>query len=76
MPDKEDLHPTERIAIIARALTIGEQPTTAEVAHMVGLSRQGAWEMLDKLSRVLPIVQDRTVDGRLVWHCIDANSIR
>lgn len=76
MPNTIDLSPTERIAIVAHHLSIGEQLSTADVASLTGLSRCGAWEMLDKLSRVLPIAQDRTKDNGSVWYIISDFSIR
>jgi hypothetical protein len=72
MPNKDsDLCPTERIAIVTAALAVGRRLSTADVAALVGISRCGAWEMLNKLSRVLPIMQIRGDDGRLVWHRCD-----
>ena len=68
--------PTERVAIVTAALAVGKQLTTAEVAQLVGLSRCGAWELLSKLSRVLPIMQTRGDDGRLVWHRCDTNHLQ
>jgi molybdenum-dependent DNA-binding transcriptional regulator ModE len=74
MPD-DDLLPTERAAVLVRRLTLGEAITTAQAARLVGVSRQAAWLMLTKLSRVLPIVQDRD-GGRLVWKSIDTNLVQ
>ena len=71
MPSTADLTPTERIAIVTHHLATGKQLTTADVANLVGVTRCGAWEMLSKLSRVLPIAQDRNDEGRLVWHSIE-----
>jgi len=76
MPNTIDLSPTERIAIVAYHLSIGEQLSTADAASLTGLTRFGAWEMLDKLSRVLPIAQDRTKDNGPVWYIISDFSIR
>ena len=52
---------TERVGIVARRLALGECGTTVEIAAWVGISRQAAWEMLTKLSRVNPIT---IIDGR------------
>lgn len=57
---------TERVARVAWRLANGGALTTAEAAQIAGIGHRGAWAMLDKLSRVLPIVQ---VDGR--WRLAD-----
>lgn len=46
---------TERVGIVVRRLALGETGTTTEIAAWVGISRQAAWGMLTKLSRVNPI---------------------
>lgn len=61
-----DTSATERIGIVAWHLAEGRPLTTSEAAHLVGIGHRGAWAMLGKLSRVLPIVQ---VDG--VWQLAD-----
>lgn len=59
---------TERIGVVVRRLTLGESATTAEIAGWCGISRQAAWEMLTKLSRVNPIT---IIDGKwcdeVIW---------
>jgi Mn-dependent DtxR family transcriptional regulator len=57
----DDLITTERVGIVTRRLALGERGTTAEIAEWVGISRQSAWEMLTKLSRVNPLT---IVDGK------------
>lgn len=52
----DDMITTERVGIVAHRLALGEAGTTMEIAAWIGLSRQSTWKMLDKLSRVLPIV--------------------
>jgi len=55
----DELLPTERVAIVVRLLfREGQALTSAEIAIRVGLTRRGAWRMMTKLSRVLPIYQD------------------
>lgn len=61
-----DTNTTERVAKVAWRLSTGGALTTAEAAQLAGITARGAWRMLDKLSRVLPIVQ---VDG--VWRLAD-----
>lgn len=55
---------TERIGLVVHRLTRGEFATTAEIAGWTGLTRVGAWLMMNKLSRVLPLA---LVDGK--WSC-------
>jgi len=50
---------TERVALLCYALFVHEaQLTTAEVAHMLGVTLDGAYKMLAKMSCVVPICQD------------------
>ena len=49
---------TERAALIAWHLAHGEAMRTSDVVMMTGLERQGAWKLMCRLSRVLPIYQD------------------
>ena len=60
----DDLITTERVGIVVHRLSRGEVGSTMEIAAWVGISRVGAWLMLDKLSRVLPL---NMVDGRLQY---------
>lgn len=69
MPETDSLVTTERVAIVAWKLAAGASPTTSEIAAMVGISRSGAWEMMSRLSRVLPIHQVRN-GRRLEWHIV------
>ena len=46
---------TERVALVVHRLAQGERATTKEIADWIGLTRFGAWEMLSRISRVLPI---------------------
>jgi len=61
--DKHETLPTERVGIVVYTLmdNRGEKFTTAYFAQMIGLQHHSTWEMLCKLSRVLPIIQD--LDG-------------
>lgn len=61
---EEELVTTERVGVVVHRLTLGECASTAEIAEWTGLTRVGAWLMMDKLSRVLPVVM---VDGQ--WRC-------
>lgn len=57
MVQESELIPTERVAIVVWRLRDGESLSTAEVALAVGLTNSGAWRLLQKLSRVLPVYQ-------------------
>ena len=47
--------PQERAAIVAWRLAIGEELTTLDVAYSTGLSIRRSQELLNELSRVVPI---------------------
>lgn len=57
MPDDE-LIVTERIAITVYVLCQGGTVTPHYVANAVGITPNGAWKMLSKLSRVLPLTEE------------------
>lgn len=61
--------PQEKAAIITEYLTLGQRLTTREIADMVGLTRQGAWSMMMRLSRVLGYNRDD--EGK--WFRIEVN---
>lgn len=61
---------TERVAVVTARLVRGEFGTTLEIAEWVGLTRSGAWEMLTKIARVLPVI---LVDG--CWQITDPNML-
>ena len=48
--------PTERIGLIVWQLAHGEALTVNQVADIAGITYQGAWRMLEKLSRAIPIL--------------------
>lgn len=52
-----ELVPTERVAIVVRCLMQGRALTTREVADMTGISSHGAYQMLSRMSRVVPVYQ-------------------
>jgi hypothetical protein len=49
---------TERAALITWHLAHGEMLQTRDVAEMTGMTMAGAWILMIRLSRVLPIYQD------------------
>ena len=52
---------TERAALVAWHLAHGEIMQTRDVAELTGLSMWGAWHLMLRLSRVIPVYQ--TGDG-------------
>lgn len=56
--EEDDLITTERVTIIAWELALGGTVTPKQVSEMTGISTNGAWRMLDKMSRVRPIAED------------------
>ena len=56
MPDcPEELVAQERAALVTWWLARGGQLTTRVIATRLGMSYGGAWDMMQKLARVLPI---------------------
>ena len=50
----------EKAALITWHLAHGEGLQTRDIVKLTGLTRQGAWELMQHLSRVIPIYQDDT----------------
>jgi len=46
---------SERVAIVTWFLMSGHRMRTAEIATLTGISRQGAFALMERISRVLPI---------------------
>lgn len=65
----DDLVAQERAALITRRLTQGERMRTTDVADSTGLSLRGAYRMMNRIARVIPI----TLDSNGNWHDIDGN---
>lgn len=53
-----DLTAQERAGKIAWLLAQGERLTTNEIARLTGLTRGGAWYLMMRISRVVPVVCD------------------
>ena len=66
----DDLVSTERVGLIAWAMALREKLTTRQIADKVVLSYTGAWYIMQKLCRVLPITFDETLyEG--VWYATE-----
>ena len=50
---------TERAALVTWHLVHGESMQTKDVAELTGLSINGAYRLMIRLSRVIPIYQDQ-----------------
>ena len=71
----DDLVSTERVGLIAWALAKGEQLTTRQIADKVGIGYAGAWILMQKLCRVLPITFDESLyEG--VWYSMEHHKIQ
>jgi alkylated DNA nucleotide flippase Atl1 len=46
---------SERVALVVLELATGKRLTTRQVADLCGISRQGAWLLLCRISRVVPL---------------------
>jgi len=57
---RDETLPTERVGVVVYILVTnrGQKYTTAYFAEVTGLTPHSTWEMLCKLGRVLPLVQD------------------
>ena len=49
---------TERVAVIVFLLCKGRRFTTREVAELCGVTQRGAYAIMARISRVLPLVLD------------------
>ena len=61
MGEGGDYTTTERVGLVVWWLAHGDGMSVADAVKLTGLSRQGAWDMLCRLSRVLPIYSHRGV---------------
>ena len=50
-----EVRPSERVAIIVFLLCKGRKFTTNEVAELCGVTRRGAYAIMARISRVLPL---------------------
>ena len=52
---------SQKAALVAYHLALGEGLRTFQVAEMIGLSRQQAWVLLSHMSQCIPIYMDHGV---------------
>jgi DNA-binding IclR family transcriptional regulator len=57
-PASMPVTPIERATVVMAYLTAGQRLTTLEVAQLCGITRQGAYRLLDTMSRVCPLLLD------------------
>lgn len=62
----DSMLPTERIALCTARLMQGRAMTVRQVAEELEISHSGAAKLLERISRVLPVVVDEG-DGGGVW---------
>ena len=58
--------PSERVAVIVLALARGRGLTTRQAAELTGLTLNGAYVLLCRISRVLPLCQDEAAQWQLL----------
>ncbi len=66
LPEVEEMVTTERVAIVVWLLSNGRAMSTAEVAGITGITHGGAWRLLARLCRVLPLTLEDNV-----WRCME-----
>lgn len=48
----------ERAAMVTLKMALGEEATTAEIAEQFGMTWHGADKMMNRISRVIPLMKD------------------
>jgi hypothetical protein len=72
LDNPEEMTVTERAALAGWLLARGKQLTTQEAADTLGLTYIGAYRLLQRLSRVLPVRFDQPVSGlEGYWYSIE-----
>lgn len=49
---------TERVTVVVHGLTLGKSMTIGDVMALTGLTRSGAYTLMNRVSRVAPLVLD------------------
>jgi len=52
---------SERVAVVVLRLARGGALTTRQVSELTGLTRMGAWYLMSRIARVVPLAN---IDGR------------
>lgn len=58
MSEQRPETPTERVAVVVRRLTLGQEMTIGDVMRLTGLSRGASYNLMYRVSRVTPLVLD------------------
>jgi len=56
--DDDELIPTERVGLVVYQLCLGRRLHIPDVQALTGLSQRGAYDIMYRLSRVLPLYCD------------------
>jgi len=68
-PDPETT--SERVAVVVWYMAHGMALSTREVAKITRMSMDGSWALMCRISRVLPIYQDKTD----IWRVCQTDSL-
>ena len=66
MTDSSEFGTTERIALTTWLLSSGHSLKTSDVAQRLEISRTGAYKMLDRMSRAIPLILENGF-----WRVVD-----
>lgn len=70
MPTDTDYIPTHRAALVAWWLAHGEILTAPLIARRLGMTWEGAYYLLSRISRVLPVCEDGAGPGDTRWYVV------
>lgn len=63
--------PSERVALVAWYMAFGMALSTKEIAKITGLTGKGAWSLMCRISRVLPVYKD----DQDIWRTCEIDSL-
>lgn len=69
MSDFADLSPTERAAALAYEFAHGRAYTARRISERYGISTRGAYKLVNRISRAIPLYEDGGVWRVLVADC-------
>lgn len=61
IPDSGPETPSERVALVVWYMAHGMALSTQEIMKITGLTNDGAWSLMNRICRVLPIYLDRNI---------------